>query len=83
LLFGLFAEAFVFELSNLRLALIEFGFQFRVALDCPSMHAFPIAHIATQIPHLLSQLTILSPQFADFLLQLLDESRQRLELFVN
>ncbi len=47
------------------------------------MHAFPIAHIATQIPHLLSQLTILSPQFADFLLQLLEESRQRLELFVN
>ena len=58
-----------FELSNLRLGLIEFGFQFRVALDCPSRHAFPIAHV--------------SPQIADYLLQRLDESRQRLELFVN
>jgi len=54
------------------------------------MHAFPIAHVASQLAHLLAQLgvlmsqfCILTSQFADFLLQLLDKSRQRMQLFVN
>ena len=81
--FGLLAEAFGFELSNLRLGLIEFGLQFGVALGRASMHAFPITHVATQVAHLLTQLGVLTLQFTDFLLQLLDKSRQRQKLFVN
>ena len=83
LLFGLLAEAFGFQLSNLRLGLIEFGLQFCVAPGRASMHAFPIAHVATQIAHLLTQLGVLTSQFADFLLQLLDKSCQREKLFVS
>ena len=74
--FGLFAEAFGFQLSNLRLVLIEFGLQFCVPSNRAGMHAFPIAHITTQ-------LGVLASQFEDFLLQLLDKSRQRPQLFGN
>lgn len=69
MLFGLFAEAFGFELSNFRLRLIEFGLQFCVTFHRAGMHAFPIAHLATQ-------LGILAAQFTDFLLQLFNESSQ-------
>ena len=56
------------------------------AAVCPrsaSMHAFPIAHVALQLTHLLTQFGVLASQFANFLLQLPDQSRQRLHLLLN
>ena len=81
--FGLFAEAFGFQLSNLCLGLIEFGLQCCVTFHRASMHALPIAHLATQFVHLLTQRGVLTSQSGDFLPQLLYQSRQRLQLFVN
>ena len=80
LLFGLFAEAFGFELSNLRLGLIEFGLQLDVSLDRVSMPALPIAHLATQLADLLPQFSILPPQLADFCLQSINCREQRANL---
>ena len=76
LLFGLFAEAFGFELPNLRPCLIEFRLQLGISFDGVSVSALPIAHFATEFG-------VLTSKFADFLPQLLDKSRQRLQLFVN
>ena len=76
IVFGLFSESFVFELSNLGLGLIEFGLQLDISFDGVGVPALPIAHFATQF-------RVLTSQFADFLPQLLDKSCQRLQLFVN
>ena len=87
LLFGLFAEAFSFELSNFRLCLIEFSLQLDVSLDRVSMPALPIARLAPQLADLLPQFGILPPQlsifasqFADFCLQSINCREQRANL---
>jgi hypothetical protein len=83
LLFGLFAEAFGFELPNLSLGLIEFRLQHCISLNRASMQVFPIAHVAPQLAHLLAQFGILTPQFVDFPLQLFDNSHQRPKPFLK
>jgi len=69
LFLGLFSEAFGLELTNFRLGGIEFGLQLCVSIHRASMHALPVGHITTQ--------------FVDFLPQLLNDRRQRPQLFVN
>jgi hypothetical protein len=53
LLLRLLAEAFRFELSNLRVCLIEFGLQLGVSFKSPSMPALPVACFSTKVSHLL------------------------------
>ena len=90
LFFGLFAESFGLELTDLCFCLIEFGLQFYIPPDRIGMSALPITNLAPQLADLLPQFGILlsqrsirCSQFSHFLPQLLHQRRQRLKLVVE
>ena len=69
LFLGLFPETFGLELTTLRLGLIEFDLQLCVSIYGAGMHTLPVGRITMQ--------------WVDFLPQLLNDRRQRPQLFVN